>query len=308
MTDHDHELGLEGTLHAVVRCVLFADVCDSSRFYRELGDRQARRVIRCALELAETAVQSFGGRVVDTIGDEVFCLLPDADAGLEASNRIHELVASARTAQKIPERLGFRIGFVQGEVSLSGEQVYGDTVYLAKRVSSEAKYEETLLTQRTRNAISPVAPADFRSVRSIRLKGRIEEVELVEAIWGGGADITFEGSAQLFQRAPESRQELVLVSESGELVVSRDMPAATLGRASTCELVIHDGRVSRQHARIELDGDAFVWTDQSRNGSIIHTEGADPTVAIRSHATLGVAGWIQLGADEDSPRVKYYVR
>lgn len=307
MTDHDHPQDLEGTLHSVVRCVLFADVCDSSRFYRELGDREARRAVRTALDLARSAVESFGGRVVDTIGDEVFCLLPDADAGLEASNRIHELVAGARVSQAIPERLGFRVGFVEGEVSLSGDQVYGDTVYLAKRVSSEAKYEETLLTQQTRRSISPVASASFRDMQAIRLKGRIDEVQLVEAIWSS-ADITFEGSNLMFQRTPEHVRELVLATDSTQLIISRNMPAATLGRASTCELVIHDGRVSRQHARVELDGDSFVWIDQSRNGSIIHTEGSAPTVAIRSQATLGEAGWVQLGADEDSPQVQYYVR
>ncbi|MEM8713289.1 MAG: adenylate/guanylate cyclase domain-containing protein, partial [Planctomycetota bacterium] len=294
MSDYDnsHSQGLEGTLHSVVRCVLFADICDSSRFYRELGDREARRVIRRALELAGNAVEAFGGRVVDTIGDEVFCVLPDADAGLEASNRIHELVAGARTTNEIPERLGFRVGFVEGDVSLSGEQVYGDTVYLAKRVSSEAKYEETLLTQRTQRSISPVASADFRNLQRIRLKGRVDEVQLVEAIWCS-ADITFEGSAQIFQPPPPAVRELVLATESAQIVISSDAPSATLGRASTCELVVDDGRVSRQHARVELDGDVFVWIDQSRNGSIIHAEGSEPTAAIRSQAPLGEMGWVQ---------------
>lgn len=39
-----------------------------------------------------------------------------------------------------------------------------------------------------------------------------------------------------------------------------------LGRDSTCEVVLDDAKVSRQHARIDLTGGAFVLSDLSRNG------------------------------------------
>ena len=48
-----------------VCAVLFADIVDSTRFYKALGDRKARKVIRACLDGLTDVVVRSGGRVVD---------------------------------------------------------------------------------------------------------------------------------------------------------------------------------------------------------------------------------------------------
>lgn len=43
-----------------------------------------------------------------------------------------------------------------------------------------------------------------------------------------------------------------------------------LGRDAGCEVMVDDAKVSRQHARIDLSGGAFVLTDLSRNGIAVN--------------------------------------
>ena len=296
----------QGGASRAARCVLFADVCDSSRLYRELGDERARAVIREALGLASMMVETEGGRVVDTIGDEVFCVLPDADAGLRVALGTHDRVAEARDRGVLPRGIGFRIGLAHGTIGLREEQVFGDTVYLAKRVSTEAKYEQILLTADTLASMAGPDSQRFRAVGSLRLKGRVEEVELIEALWG--PDLTTEVAGLTAQLGQACALELVLAFEGESLIVSQAAPVATIGRGDHCRLIIADGRVSRLHAKVELVRGEFVWTDQSRNGSVINIAGLPPRSALRSQAALESTGTIQLGPSEDAPVISFHVR
>ncbi len=288
------------------RCVLFADICDSSSLYRELGDSRARDFVGKALSLAGQSVVENKGSIIDTIGDEVFCVLPNADDGLRAAIRIHEKVAAARCKNDLPIGLGFRIGIVFGPVHLKEEQVFGDTVYLAKRVSNEAKFEEILLTARTYQALDQPKPELFRPVGSLRLKGRIEKVDLIEAIWS--SDTTMEVAGIAFEEVDRDGIELTVQYLGAIRKVSAVAPVLTLGRGEHCNLVIADHRVSRIHARVEFLHGKFVWMDQSRNGSVIQISGRPPRSALRSKAPLEGSGTILLGPDDSAPAITFAIQ
>ena len=67
----DETLSLADTLRWLV--VLYADISGSSRIYEQSGDVTAQRdIVRCLNLLAEVA-HSHGGRLEQTIGDEVMC-------------------------------------------------------------------------------------------------------------------------------------------------------------------------------------------------------------------------------------------
>lgn len=303
--DRPAEVGAEDAA-ANHRCVLFADVCDSSRLYRELGDEPARQLIGASLDMARAAVEAEQGRVVDTIGDEVFCLLPDGNSGLRAAIEIHELMAIERDKGKLPVGLGFRIGLVYGSVVLDEQKVFGDTVYAAKRISSQAKYEQILLDRETYSSLEAPDAERFRLMESLRLKGRVDEIELIEALWG--PDVTAEVPGVQPTTVSEVESELVLRFGENRLVVSRREPFVTLGRGDNCNLVVPDARVSRLHARVELVRGEFVWMDQSRNGSVIVPGGGPPRVALRCQVALEGEGRVQLGPDADAPILMFAIR
>ncbi len=50
-----------------------------------------------------------------------------------------------------------------------------------------------------------------------------------------------------------------------------DEPELIIGRGEQCDLIIPDRRVSRQHARIRLEGDGYILEDlRSRNGTFVN--------------------------------------
>ncbi|MES2582846.1 MAG: adenylate/guanylate cyclase domain-containing protein, partial [Pseudomonadota bacterium] len=60
--------------------VLFADVVGSTKLYDTLGDATAKQMIDECLAVLRAVVLQYGGRVIKTIGDEIMCVLPSADA------------------------------------------------------------------------------------------------------------------------------------------------------------------------------------------------------------------------------------
>lgn len=92
------------------------------------------------------------------------------------------------------------------------------------------------------------------------------EIELVAE--GGQRPGTFEVEAEM-QEAPGGIFGR-LTLPSGETITVGDDPV-TVGRLSECEIMLDDTHVSRRHAEVRKDGDAFVVVDLgSSNGTRVN--------------------------------------
>jgi adenylate cyclase len=108
--------------------VLF--VSGSTKLYETAGDTTALEAISRCLALAARATQESGGRVVKTIGDELMGIFASADAAANAA------VGMQGKLDSLPEvsgtKLGMHIGFQHGPVLQRGDDVFGDTVNMAR--------------------------------------------------------------------------------------------------------------------------------------------------------------------------------
>ncbi|MEM9800269.1 MAG: FHA domain-containing protein [Planctomycetota bacterium] len=291
----------------VSRGVLFADVCDSTGLFRRLGDAGGRRAVVAALGVAREVVVAGSGRVIDEVGDEIFCVFPDGTAAARGAMEIQRGIKSARRSGDLHERIRLRIGLVEGLVGLDGERVFGDTVHLAQRVVSSAKPEQVLTTSETVDAAAGELQPLAHVVARVRLRGRTDWVDLVELHWGGEMTVIAPGVISTTHLRHDSLA-VDLSCEGQRIAVGPERPRASIGRDSACELSVRDDRVSRLHARVEIGADAVRWVDVSRNGSFIRNARGDLVRVRRDEVPLEGEGSIRLGPDEDAPRVDFVVR
>jgi hypothetical protein len=80
-----------------------------------------------------------------------------------------------------------------------------------------------------------------------------------------------------------------------ELLVDTRHSSITLGRAEDNDVVVARERVSRVHARIEINRSAFVLTDQSTNGTFVQTAAGEKSFIRRGSLRLKGQGLIGLG-------------
>jgi len=271
--------------------VLFADVSGSTKLYESEGDKAAMEAIARCIDQMRQTVESSGGRVVKTIGDEVMAVFPTCDAAAYAASSMQYAIDAVPLVGAI--KLGVRIGFHCGPVIQSDNDIFGDTVNLAARLVEQAGRSQIILSRETSDLLGPVFRSFKRPLYAIHVKGRAEEVELCELIWRHTDDVTMFIAARA-KAKPESLV-LRLKYRDQEIIRRRDNDSIAIGRAPDCDLVIANNRASRKHCAIERRQDKFVLADQSTNGTYVTAEGGTEILLQREEFRLGKHGWITFG-------------
>ena len=114
--------------------VLFADVAGSTQLYETLGDEAARLLVGNCLQSLSRVTERHGGRVVKTIGDELMCRFPSADAAVTAARVMQEMTRKMSSAGGVTPSI--RAGLHYGSMIEEDGDLFGDAVNLA------AKFDE----------------------------------------------------------------------------------------------------------------------------------------------------------------------
>lgn len=261
------------------RGVLFVDISDSTKIYSELGNEGAQRVVVQTLDLLAATVEAHDGTVVDRIGDELMCTFPAAPATAAAAIALQWAIRRAVNEPDLPDYLGVRIGFHFGSILRDGERIFGDTVYIARRMASLAKAHQILSTAET-VAVAVGVSQSVRLVDRTRIKGRRKLFKVYEIVWD--PEIATFVEAELSATVPVGKSpELIVWYDGEEFRLDLTRPQLTIGRNAACDIHVDDQRVSRLHARIEFRKTSFYISDSSTNGTfVIEAPGKAP---IRLH-------------------------
>ena len=291
---------------ATTMAVLFADIAGSTKLYDTLGDTQAKKMVDECIALMRGIVAQYGGRVIKTIGDEVMCVLPDADSGCLAATdmqiKITELPAVSNVKRAI------RVGFHAGPVIEENNDVFGDTVNLAARMAGVAKAMQIITTRATVELLSPMLRKSSRSIASLSVKGKGDDVEVCEIIWQGEDELTTMAS---ISAAASSLATLRLQYGPTELVLDKSNASIVLGRDAGCQVAIADRMASRHHARIERRRDKYFLIDQSTNGTYVVFAGEAEIALRREEVMLRGTGRIAFGrsvSESSEGTVEFWLR
>lgn len=273
--------------------VLFADICDSTRLYQELGDEAARSAVGACLTLMAKVARKHAGRVVKTIGDEAFMTFPDADRALLAASEMQSAMAG-QIAGSRPLRL--HCGLQAGPVLVEEDDVFGDTVNAAAYLTAVATEDQILTTESVEAQLSPVLKAAVRPVFKTMLKGASGgESTIYQVLWRTDntelTDVNFH--AQRF--IPADTGSLLLAYRDKVVRIDQQRHETVVGRGDECALVVPDKYASRQHMTIRLMRTHFYLIDHSINGTYVTLESGDEVHVLRGELLLDRAGKICLG-------------
>lgn len=271
---------------------LFADVSGSTQLYEKIGDAQARTELAKCLALLTECIHGYGGTVIKTIGDEVMCTLPGADAGIEAACAMQQTISDTYEYSAAP--LAIRIGFHAGQVIKENGDVFGDAVNVAARMAGMAKSGQIITTKETSDLLSPANRDKTRVIARTMVKGKQEPMEICEVIWQE-QDLTVMPGAFYDAAKPEASARLVLEYMGKEMVLGEEMSSVMIGRGAQNGLVVASPLASRVHAKIEYRNGKFMLGDQSTNGTFLSGDDGTKLVLHREESPLTGSGKIGLG-------------
>jgi class 3 adenylate cyclase len=284
--------------------VLFADIADSTYLYKSLGDEGARDIVLRCLDQVARVVGAHGGKVIDRIGDELMCTLPTVAATAAAALDMQAAVTREIQSGSLPQRMSLRVGFHFGPVLTSGDQIFGDTVYTAKRVATLAKGHQIMTTGEMRHHLGPDLCRLLRFVARTAVKGKREVYDLYELVWNP-TEVTDDEASLHRQPLPQSR--LLLRYAEAEITLDESRPLFVIGRSAGCDLVIDDKGVSRFHAKIEYSMGRFILADLSTNGTLLENARGEITHLHRDECRLTGEGEIRVGTSSRVQR-KHAIR
>jgi adenylate cyclase len=292
-TEHNANMASAASSPTATFAVVFADVVGSTKLYEVLGDAIAKRLVDECVDLMRGVVQQYGGRVIKTIGDEVMSVLPTADSGclavMDMQNKIEALPELSGVKRAI------RAGFHYGAVIEENNDVFGDTVNLAARMSGLAKAKQIITTRSTVEQMSPMLRTSTRRLAAIAVKGKADDVETYEVLWQVGDDLTAMATVTGEETATTNLAKLHLRYGAREMTLDTSASSIVVGRDETCQISVADRMASRHHARIERRRDKFYLVDQSTNGTFVAMDGEAEIILRREEMMLRGTGVIALG-------------
>ena len=294
-----------------INCVvMFADVAGSTAMYENMGDDLARERISKALNMLIAISRRHNGNLVKTIGDEILVYFTDIDMAVFAAKAIQEAMEDDRS----PETIGvsIRIGMQYGSTILENDDIFGDTVNVAARISNMAKARQILCTQEIAFMVKNAELSNnMRPFDRLRVKGRNEHLDVYLYAWEEEEDITNMATASSFTNPARYDQEklLTLTYETRPYVIPVDTTSYILGRGKDCELIVKGDLISRYHSKIEHRRGKFIITDQSTNGTFLRTTEGQDIFLRREEYTVYGSGYISLGKKVDlgDPHVIHFI-
>lgn len=279
--------------------VCFSDVCDSTHFFEKHGDDHARAIIGRALAVLSNVIEENGGFVVKTIGDEIMGTFDHLLMGFSA---VSNFAAAIREDPQLADHnIQIRTGFCYGSVIREDDgDVFGDAVNVAARLVDWARPGQTITTQSSLKTAPDFLRTRVRSLGSTVLRGKETSVEVVEVLGDEDtSDLTVVSRHE--EETPEPTNALVLQHDGEHVRVEKRV---TLGRGARCDMIISDGRVSRQHASIEVRQGAFFLKDSSTNGTYVVIGNDESLFLHRDQLRLHGTGTLSLGRPIDDDRAK----
>jgi len=273
--------------------VLFADICGSTALYDSLGDTVARRLISRCITLMSGEADAHQGTLIKTIGDEIMCTFPTAETALQAACAMQRAVENS--VHENNQEMHIRIGLHYGEVIHEAADIFGDTVNVAARVAAITRASQIMTTQAVIDLLPPELCEKTRRLMRAEFKGKQKQFDIFLVIWEMDEMLSTRIGTPSYRKPSAKIDELLLKYKGKTLSINAQRLSVIIGRADTCDVIVHSDFASRQHLRIEFRFGKFVLVDQSTNGTYLRFNNGTTARLAREEMVLHGSGSISLG-------------
>lgn len=156
--------------------LMFTDIEGSTSLTQRLGDEGAQRLVREHNETVRRALASYNGKEIKHTGDGIMASFFSASRAVGCAVQIQQTFAARNTANP-EDTVKVRIGLNAGEPIAEGNDLFGASVQLARRICDRAEPSQVLVSDVVRQLVAGKGFA-FEHLGAEMLKGFEEPVAL----------------------------------------------------------------------------------------------------------------------------------
>ncbi len=270
-------------------CVLISDVTGSTGLYERHDTAEAAQQITHVLDRMRQIIEDNHGHCVKSQGDDTLSQFPKTDQAFMA--------AWAMIAEDWPAGLSVHAGMYFGELTARGNDIYGDAVNTAARLSASAKPGEILVGGSAHDQLSPINRGQFIEIESIQFKGKRDATRVFSCMVSNFGDQTQVATVSLGPKPVRGGSaEVSLGDQTWRLSGGQTL---TVGRSPHADIVVARPWVSRSHASLTIRQGQLELADHSSSGCLVQREDGGRVFVHRRNHLLTGRGLIYLGASAD---------
>ncbi|HQQ63503.1 MAG TPA: adenylate/guanylate cyclase domain-containing protein [Pseudomonadales bacterium] len=273
--------------------IMFADVSGSSRLYKEVGDNAARALIAEAVSRMISSVNSHGGTVIKTIGDEVMARFPTAEAGISAAIAMQQQSQIPIKGQILPLRIGVNFG----STILDNNDVFGEAVNDSAALVKIARARQIVTNAGTISKLPAALQGHCSVFDHVVLKGGLIEEAISLVNWETSEDNQSDRTIIKGMSAvaiPAATNSLKLRYFDLMFEITAATTPFKIGRDAR-HITIDSNFSSRDHCSVEFRRGKFVLIDHSTNGTYVKFNGSEELYLRREELPLTGSGQISIG-------------
>ncbi|MBI3405939.1 MAG: protein kinase [Acidobacteria bacterium] len=163
--------------------ILFTDVAGTMAYFEKYGGRDASKMRHRHSTLAASLISEFHGRVVLTYDDSLMAEFHDPDLAVHAAVQLQRRLNKRNATQADYDRILLRIGIHYGHCFKEDDDLYGEAVDFAARVTEHTGPGQILITRSVRDMVD--FESGFRCIwlGPLRMPGKSDREDIFEVIW-----------------------------------------------------------------------------------------------------------------------------
>ncbi len=159
----------------------FGDLRGFTTYTAERGDEEALRVAERFASVVRSELEEHGGRLLKTYGDGVMMSFEDSSSAVRSVVDAQRALSEYNGAHP-DESLCAGFGLTWGSAIRTGDDLFGHSVNLAKRLADVAKACQIVVSPEIRNEAVKTTSFPFRDLGEREIKG-LGKSRLYEVVW-----------------------------------------------------------------------------------------------------------------------------
>lgn len=170
--------------HLKLLTVLFVDIVGSTRYYEQYGDLAGLVMVQKFMDMLTPVIQEHDGIVIKTVGDAILARFQNAQTATRCSIRMQRLLAERNIQRPVSEQIHVRIALNLGLCLIKDNDVFGDMMNVAARISAATGPDEILISPSVYEQIQHVPDIVVeKKATGVELKGKAEKLDLFAVVW-----------------------------------------------------------------------------------------------------------------------------
>ena len=141
--------------------VLFTDIVGSTDYFKAHGDKPGREMLRSHYDIASSIVAVHGGKVIKLIGDSIMAYFLYPAEAFKAAIKMQQKFQMENGNGDTAGQMHVRVGIHYGSVIVEKEDIYGDVVNVASKLTSLARGDQVYISHEVYDLVKDIPLVHF---------------------------------------------------------------------------------------------------------------------------------------------------